>query len=291
MPVPRLFSAVPTPLDETLRIATGPLAHHCKALFASGCDGAVLFGTTGEGTFFSVPEKLEGLERVLAAGVPAEKIILATGACALEEAAAMAIGAAEVGCAAALVLPPFFTKPVDDAGLADWFDALIDRAGGDAAILLYHIPAIAGVGFSPDLVARLFDRHGGVIRGVKDSSADSALARELARRGLPGVHVSTEAGLTGNIAAGMQGTISASLNITLPFVRRALGDDPAAADSTVAAIRAHLARHSLVWATKTALSEETRDAAWSRLAPPHRPPAGVDRTAFLATLHRLRAAP
>ncbi|MEJ0043978.1 MAG: dihydrodipicolinate synthase family protein [Rhizomicrobium sp.] len=288
MAIPHLYSAVPTPLDAALRIAVAPLAQYCKTLLSQGCGGVVLFGTTGEGTFFSVPEKLAALQDIIAEGVPPERIILASGACALDGAAAMVMGAGEAGCSAALVLPPFFTKQTDDEGLADWFDALIARAGSDAGILLYHIPAVAGVGFSPDLVSRLFDRHADIMRGVKDSSADSALARELARRGLPGVHVSTEVGLTDNLAAGMQGTISASLNITLPFVLRALAGSSSEADATAATIRAHLIRHSLIWAVKTVLFTNTGDIAWSRLAPPHRAPQ--DRKAFLQELYQLQSA-
>ncbi|HEY0302928.1 MAG TPA: hypothetical protein VGC36_16390, partial [Rhizomicrobium sp.] len=121
-------------------------------------------------------------------------------------------------------------------------------------------------------------------------SADSGLARELVRRGFPGVHVSTEVGLGENLAAGMQGTISASLNITLPFVRRALADPSSDADAAVAGIRAHLIRHSLVWAVKTALFTKTGDIAWSRLAPPDRAPPMSDRKAFLQGLCQLQAA-
>ncbi len=286
----RLFSAVPTPLDSALRIAARPLARHCKDLISRGCDGVVLFGTTGEGTFFSAAEKLDGLRQVVAAGVSPDRVILAFVGSALDDTVTMVTGASAAGCAASLVLPPFFTKQIDEAGLADWFGALIARAGRDAAILLYHIPAVAGVGFSPDLAERLFARHAGTIRGVKDSSPDSALGRTLATHGLPGIYVSTEAGLAENLASGIQGTISASLNITLPFVLDALAGDLPAADRRVAAIRGHLARHSFVWAVKTALSAATGDPVWSQLAPPHRIPEGIAREPFLEKLRALQTA-
>lgn len=288
MPSPILISAVPTPLTDSLRIAVEPLVQHCHDQLAAGCDGIVLFGTTGEGTFFSVPEKLSALEAVLGSGLPPGRIILATGACALDEAVAMSIAASELCCAGALILPPFFTKPADEAGLCEWFDTLIARAGTSLALLLYHIPAVAGVGFSPGLVARLFDRHPGAMAGIKDSTPDSSLAKDLLARKLPGIHVSTEVGLAANVDAGMRGTISASLNVTVPFVRDALTRP--GADARVAAIRAHLARNNLICSVKAALFAQTGDPAWSRLAPPHRPPEGWDRDTFLAELRRLEAA-
>ncbi len=285
---PRLIAAVPTPLDDALHVAGETLARACRHLLASGCEALVLFGTTGEGTFFSVREKLESIRRLVAAGVEPRRIILATGACALDDAAAMANGAREIGCAASLVLPPFFTKAIDDDGLAAWFDTLIEHAGGDASLLLYHIPAVAGVGFRPKLVLRLAERHPGAIRGVKDSSPDSQLAKTLIREGFAGVYVSTEVDLAANLASGIAGTISASLNVTLPRVKRALAD-AANADPAIAAIRAHLARHTLIWAVKAALHAETGDPAWARLTPPHRPPEGISQRQFLDQLHTLQA--
>lgn len=286
----QLFAAVPTPLDKTLGVAIPPLAEHCERLFQMGCDGIVLFGTTGEGTFFSVTEKLAALRRLIAAGVDASRVLLASGTCALEDAAATVATARELGCKGALVLPPFFTKPIEDEGLAEWMDALVTKSGTGGAVYLYHIPMIAGIGFSPALAERLLDRPDGAIRGVKDSTPDSSLARALAGRGYQGVYVSSEIDLRSNLSAGMSGTISASLNITLPLVRRTLAGSDADAEAAVAAIRAHLAKNSLIWAVKTAIADQTRDPVWHRLAPPHRAPGNVQETAFLSRLHDLSMA-
>lgn len=281
-----LFAAVPTPLDEALRVAIAPLAAHCERLFQQGCDGIVLFGTTGEGTFFSSAEKVAALRNLIAAGVVPSRILLASGACALADAAVAVAAARDLGCKGTLVLPPFFTKQVDDEGLAEWMDALLAKSGG-GALFLYHIPAVAGVGFSPAFARRLLDRDRGAIQGVKDSTTDSALARALAPEGRKGLYVSTEVGLAANVAAGMAGTISASLNITLPLVRSALAGH-VRADARVARVREYLVEHSLVWAVKTALADLTGNPLWRRLAPPHRAPANVHEASFLARLRELQ---
>jgi 4-hydroxy-tetrahydrodipicolinate synthase len=254
-----------------------------------GCEGIIAFGTTGEGTFFSASEKIAATAQLIKEGVPPDRIILATGACALSDAVSIATAAHDQGLLAALVLPPFFTKGIDDTGLSEWMATLVAKTPRRSRLYLYHIPAVAGVGFTPALARQLLDRSDGAICGVKDSSPDSSLAKPLAAERRENIYVSTEVGLAANANDGIAGTISASINLTLPFVRRALaGDD--AADRTTAAIRAHLAKHGLVWAVKTAIADQTGDAAWRKLAPPHTAPAGVDEAEFLARLRDISEA-
>ena len=288
MPLPRLIAAVPTPLDEALRISAEPLVRYCNSLFSGGCDGVVLFGTTGEGTFFSVSEKLRALYELIGQGLEPARLIVATGATALSDAARIVAGARDTGCIGSLVLPPFFTKQPDDQGLEQWFDRLLGKAGANASLFLYHIPAIAGVGFTPSLVKSLMKRHCGAIRGLKDSSSDLTLAAGSADAGLPGIYVSTEVDLATNLARGMAGTISASLNLTLPGVVRAI--NTGVSDPSIARLRKHLADHSLVWAVKTAIWRETGDDIWRRLAPPHTPPQSVNEHAFLRGLDEIQMA-
>jgi len=285
----QLLAAVPSPLDGGLGLAISPLAYHCRSLLSNGCDGIVLFGTTGEGTFFSAAEKISALNALIRSGVPAERIILASGACALDDAVSAVRAAHDLGCWGTLVLPPFFTKSVSDGGMAAWFDELVSKCGGHGTIYLYHIPQIAGVGFSADLAARLLNK-GGIIRGVKDSTPDSSLAMALVRKERPGIYVSTETNLAANLERGVTGVISASLNVTLPLVRRALANTDGKTNAAVSAQRALLSRHSLIWAVKTALADHYDDPVWRQLVPPHDVPAGADGTALLNDL-RDAAAP
>lgn len=284
-----LIAAIPTPLDAERRIAVPALGNFARALLNSGANSLVLFGTTGEGTFFSVSEKVDAAKALIATGIEARNIILATGACALTDAARIVDAVADLGCAAALVLPPFFTKGVDDDGLADWMAALIAVTSGDAKILLYHIPAVAGVGYSPALARNLLDKYPARIVGVKDSSPDAALALPLAADRRPGIYVSNEVGLAQNLTRGIAGSISASLNLTLPLVRTALAKPDANLERSIAALRAHLATPTLICGVKTAVADETGDATWKRLAPPHRPPPNFEEAAFLKRYRALKA--
>ena len=57
----------------------GRLVAQARALMAAGCDGIALFGTTGEGAEFSVEDRTATLEAVLAAGLPAARLIVSVG--------------------------------------------------------------------------------------------------------------------------------------------------------------------------------------------------------------------
>ncbi len=81
--------------------------------------------------------------------------------------------AVQNGCFGVLMLPPFYYKGVSDDGLFASVAEVIERVG-DARlrIYLYHIPPMAGVGFSLPLIERLLKAYRGVVAGIKDSSGD-----------------------------------------------------------------------------------------------------------------------
>ena len=54
-------------------------------LLGAGCDGVALFGTTGEGTEFSVEDRIEGLDGVIDAGVAPAQFIVSVGALAIPD--------------------------------------------------------------------------------------------------------------------------------------------------------------------------------------------------------------
>src|SRR5260370_42144119 len=70
-----IWSASLTPLRRDLSIDLPMLIEHSRWHLARGCHGIALFGTTGEGTSFSVGERKAALEAVIAAGVRAASIM------------------------------------------------------------------------------------------------------------------------------------------------------------------------------------------------------------------------
>ena len=75
-----LAVAIATPLTKDFHPDVPRLLARAKALMAAGCDGVTLFGTTGEGPEFSVEDRTATLEALIAAGIPAPRIVVAIAA-------------------------------------------------------------------------------------------------------------------------------------------------------------------------------------------------------------------
>ena len=121
----------------------------------------------------SVDERLILLDTLIAAGLDPARMMPGTGCCSLTETVKLTAQAVRHGCAGALMLPPFYYKQVSDNGLFRYFSEVMQRVG-DARlrIYLYHIPPVAMVGITPQLVERLLSAYPGTIAGMKDSSGD-----------------------------------------------------------------------------------------------------------------------
>jgi len=101
------LAPVVTPYTADLAPDAGRLVAHCRWLVANDT-GLAVFGTTSEGNSLSVPEKIALLDALFDAGLPASRMMPGTGCCALTDTVALTRHGVTAGCAACLVLPPFF---------------------------------------------------------------------------------------------------------------------------------------------------------------------------------------
>jgi 4-hydroxy-tetrahydrodipicolinate synthase len=236
-----VIAASLTPLREDLSIDSAAFAAHCRRLLDEGCHGLGIFGTTGEANSFSVGERVEAWQRLVEDGIAADVLLPGTGACALPDAVTLTREALDLGAGGVLALPPFYYKGVSDDGLFAFFAELIERVADDRLkLFLYHIPPMAQVGFSLELIGRLVDAYPTVIAGTKDSSADPARI-EAVCRAFPDltVLVGTEALLLDTLRWGGGGCISATVNFTTSRTRE-LYDAWAAGSPDADAIQAAL---------------------------------------------------
>jgi 4-hydroxy-tetrahydrodipicolinate synthase len=185
-PLVGVYAAAVTPLRE----ADAKLDHESvpvllNFLASRGCHGAVLFGTTGEGPSFS-PSERESLMRTVRDHrhqLPGFRLIAGTGTPSLSESIDLTKLAFDLGYDAALVVPPYYFRKATDEGLFAWFSQLINKAvPSDKYILGYHFPNVAGIGFSIELLSRLKDAFPTQFAGIKDSSHDADLARNLGEK-------------------------------------------------------------------------------------------------------------
>lgn len=168
-----IVAASITPVTTVFRIDVDRLHIHIDHLLKSGCSFVSTFGTTGEGVSFSTGEKLRALHDLKAAGADMERQLPAIMTSSLSDAVESLITYSDLGCRAVLVVPPFYYGATED-GITGFFDALIAQteARSRIDIVLYNIPQLSGIRFTPNLVAALVGKHGNRIAGIKDSTGD-----------------------------------------------------------------------------------------------------------------------
>src|SRR5262249_2897351 len=217
-----VLAPVVTPFKADLSADRDRFIRHCRWLLSQNC-GLAPFGTTSEANSMSADERISLLDSLVAAGLDPLRMMPGTGCCSIVETVALTGHAVKHGCAGVLMSPPFYYKDVTEEGLYRYFSEVVQRVG-DARlrIYLYHIPPVAVVGITPNLVERLVKAYPSAIAGMKDSSGDwdntktflDAFARGCCQSGSDfDVFVGSETFLLANIGHGGAGTISATANV------------------------------------------------------------------------------
>jgi 4-hydroxy-tetrahydrodipicolinate synthase len=216
-----IWSASLTPLRRDLSIDVPTLIEHSRWHLARGCHGIALFGTTGEGTSFSVSERKTALEAVIAGGVPAASIMAGSGCAALTDSIELTAHAVKQGCAGVLTLPPFFFKNLGEDGLYRGISEIVERVGDTRLrMYLYNIPQLSAVKFEVKLIERLLKAYPTAIAGLKDSSGDWNSTKEYLDA-FPGWGLFTgwDPHLREVVRLGGAGTISGMPNINMAGLR------------------------------------------------------------------------
>ena len=181
--VGRVITAMATPFLPDGRLdpeGAGVLARH---LVASGSQGLVLGGTTGESPTLRDGELWELVAAVRDAVGDSARLTVGTGTNDTVRSVERTVRAAEEGADGVLVVTPYYNRP-SQAGLVAHFTAV--AAATDLPVLLYDIPSRTGREIEVDTLVTL-SRIPNII-GVKDATArvDKAADVLVATRGAPG---------------------------------------------------------------------------------------------------------
>jgi 4-hydroxy-tetrahydrodipicolinate synthase len=276
-PLQGVIAPTLTPFNDDLTIAHDLFADHAQHLLETGCVGLAPFGTTGEALSLGIEERMAALDHLLDRGVPPKKLIPGTGLTNLPDTARLTRHAIDRGCAGAMVLPPFYFKNVSDEGLFAYFAGLIERvATKNLNIYLYHIPPVAQVGLSIDLIRRLRAEFPAQVVGIKDSSGDWSNTRRLLTE-VPGliVYPGSELPLLDALSLGAPGCITATANINAAQIAEAIslyrGGKEAEAKrqhDIVKKLRLTVQEYGPIPAQKYLLSVWSGDDRWRNVRPP-----------------------
>ena len=286
-----VIAAIATLIEESGAPDLGRAMKLARFLLDNGCDGLNVLGTTGEATSFSLAERKAVMDAYKSNGLPLNRLMVGTGAAAVGDAVALTRHAAELGCAGALVLPPFYYKGVPDDGLAAYIDIIVQAtAAKPIPIYLYHYPAMSGLPWHVALIDRLLKSHPARIVGLKDSSGDMAYARSAAAV-KPGFAVfpSTEAALLEARRGDFAGCISATANLNADLCQRAWASGDTAALEAAVTIRKLFEGKPLVSGVKALLAHIHGDPALARMKPPLAAFPAADRAAVVAGYDGVRA--
>jgi 4-hydroxy-tetrahydrodipicolinate synthase len=270
-----VLSPVVTPFKADLSPNAEQFIRQCRWLLSQNV-GLAVFGTNSEANSLSTEEKIELLDRLVAAGIDPARMMPGTGCCALTDSVRLTRHAVKLGCGGVLMLPPFYYKGVSDEGLFRSFAEVVERVGEAALrVYLYHIPPVSNVPITLTLIDRLLKAYPGVIAGAKDSSGDwnntKAMLDRFAAAGFD-VFPGAETFLLAGLRHGGAGCISATANVNPAAIARLYDTwrdaDADAQQQRLDEIRSTFARYPMIPALKAAVAHWSGIAEWATVRPP-----------------------
>jgi 4-hydroxy-tetrahydrodipicolinate synthase len=282
-----------TPFTANGEPDAGRFVAFCRRLLAQGAGGLAIFGTTSEANSMAPGERMALLDRLVEAGIPAEKLMPGIGACAVTDAVALARHAVGHGCGGVLMLPPFYYKPVSDGGIFAFVSGVIDKVGSPTLrVYLYHIPPVAVVGYSLDLVGRFIKAYPQTVVGLKDSSGDwSNTAALLARYPEFAVFPGSEVFLLDALRNGGAGCITATGNINVSGIAKLYanwrGPQADALQAEVTTVRKAMQAYPMVPALKRVVAHYHGDPGWAAVRPPLLPLDEAQSAALIGDLAKI----
>ena len=287
-----VLTPVVTPFDRDLQPDADRLITQCRWLLEQNV-GLAVFGTNSEANSLSTGEKIELLERLIAAGIDPARMMPGTGCCAMTDSVRLTQRAVALGCGGVLMLPPFYYKDVSDDGLFRSFAEVIERvASDDLQVYLYHIPPISNVVLSIGLIERLIDRYPDNIAGIKDSSGDwhntaAMLERQWERFQ---VFAGSESFLLQVMRGGGAGCISATANVSPAAIHKLYcdwqEDDAQAQQNALDELRSIVQKFPMIPALKAVVAHYTGDPQWSAVRPPLLDLSDEDRDLLVQRLEK-----
>jgi 4-hydroxy-tetrahydrodipicolinate synthase len=133
-----------------------------------GSQGVSVAGSTGEPTSLNHEERIRTFSVAVEEASGRVPVVAGTGTANLNETVALTREAESAGCDAALVVPPYYSRPNQD-GLRDYFRRVASSTSLN--LIIYNIPARTGVNIEPATVRKLRKSSKNIV-GIKEANRD-----------------------------------------------------------------------------------------------------------------------
>jgi 4-hydroxy-tetrahydrodipicolinate synthase len=163
----RLITAMVTPFDEKGEVDYEQAKKLALALIASGSDGVLVVGTTGESPTLLRAEECRLFREIKAAVGDKGSVIAGTGSNSTAEAREATREAEKIGVDACLLVVPYYNKPPQE-GLYQHFKTVAESTS--LPCIMYNVPSRTVVNMTADTVIRL-SKVANII-GVKEASGN-----------------------------------------------------------------------------------------------------------------------
>lgn len=169
-----VYTALVTPFDAEGRLDEEGLRNNIRFQIASGVDGIVPLGSTGEAPTLSLQEK----ERVIQISIEEAKgkvlVMVGTGSYSTQQTIENMRLAENLGADMALVVSPYYNKPTQE-GLYRHFKAVAESSS--LPLIIYNVQGRTGQNVAIETLKRLADIP--KIAGVKEASGNISQIGEV----------------------------------------------------------------------------------------------------------------
>lgn len=173
-PFGRVLTAMVTPMTPDGAIDRDGVVSLVEHLLATGHDGIVVNGTTGESATLTSDESIDMVALVAQQTSGRAKVVAGVGSNNTAHSVEMATRAREAGADGLLLVSPYYNKPTQP-GLIAHCRAVADTT--DLPVLLYDIPGRTGIPFATQTLIELA-AHPNIV-AVKDAKGDLWAASEV----------------------------------------------------------------------------------------------------------------
>jgi 4-hydroxy-tetrahydrodipicolinate synthase len=233
----RLLTAMATPFDAAGRVDYARARQLAEALVASGSDGLVVAGTTGESPTLTQEEKLRLFGEIRDAVGGRAAVIAGTCNYCTAESIELSREAAGIGVTGILGTVPYYNKPSQD-GLLAHFRAIAEAV--PLPMILYNVPSRTVTNLLPETVLALSEIES--IVGIKEASANLEAIAEIIDGAAPGFRVwsGNDADTLPILAVGGYGVISVTAHLVGRQIREMIDGFLAGDVATAGAIHRRL---------------------------------------------------